>query len=212
VDAERLQVMHLTLTHFEGIRPRAMDPARRPLTFGTLAGLESTAKGARLMLDAIKLLGPGGHRVLVFGHLHPDYVDEARALPGVELRGTYAPETLDTILEEVDVGLMPSIWEEAYGYAGIEFLAKGIPVIANAIGGMVDFVRDGETGWLNRSHSAEELAAIMRAAIDRPERVAELNRRIVAGRDAIVKPIGRHADEVDALYRELAGNGYDRAA
>ena len=29
------------------------------------------------------------------------------------------------------------MWEEAYGYAGLEFLAKGIPVIANAIGGSV---------------------------------------------------------------------------
>jgi len=53
---------------------------------------------------------------------------------------------LDHILDEVDVGIMPSVREEAYGYAGMEFLAKGIPVISNAIGGLVDYTREGETG------------------------------------------------------------------
>ncbi len=68
---------------------------------------------------------------------------------------------LDSVLDDVDVGIVPSIWEEAYGFVGPEFLAKGIPVIANAIGGMPEYTRDGETGWLNRSCSALELARIM---------------------------------------------------
>ncbi len=106
------------------------------------------------------------------------------------------------VLDDVDVGIMPSVWEEAYGYAGVEFLAKGIPVIANAIGGMPDYTRDGETGWLNRSCSADELARIMHGVVERPEQVAELNAKLRAARDSIVKPLARHGDEMDALYGE----------
>jgi glycosyltransferase involved in cell wall biosynthesis len=73
------------------------------------------------------------------------------------------------------VGILPSIWDEAYGYAGLEFLAKGISVIANAIGGMVDYNREGETGRLNRSCSAAELAGIRGDLIAHPDQVAELN-------------------------------------
>jgi len=98
---------------------------------------------------------------------------------------------------------MPSIWEEAYGYAGVEFLAKGIPVLANAIGGMPDYVRDGQTGWLNRSCSAPELARIMSDLTERPEEVQAMSARVVAERGRIVKPMARHADEIDAVYRDV---------
>src|SRR3712207_4037119 len=98
---------------------------------------------------------------------------------------------------------MPSVWEEAYGYAGVEFLAKGIPVVANAIGGMTDYVRDGETGWLNRSLSAEELARIIAGVVERPEQVTALNARLRERRAEIVKPIAAHADEMDAIYAEV---------
>jgi glycosyltransferase involved in cell wall biosynthesis len=205
VDPSRLRTVHLTLAHIERLRPRRPRAEGR-LTFATLAGFESVAKGARLLLETMTLLSDqaaaGRFRLLVFGHVHGQFVEEARRVPGLEVRGPYAPGDLDTILDEVDVGIMSSIWEEAYGYAGVEFLAKGIPVIANAIGGMTDYTRDGETGWLNRSCSAAELARIMAGVIERPETVAELNAKLLADRDSIVKPLARHAEEMDAVYRE----------
>jgi glycosyltransferase involved in cell wall biosynthesis len=100
---------------------------------------------------------------------------------------------------------MPSVWEEAYGFAGMEFLAKGIPVVANAIGGMTDYVREGKTGWLNGSRSSEELAGIMAGIVERPQQVLDLNAAIRAARHEIVKPIAAHADEMDAVYGEVAG-------
>lgn len=98
---------------------------------------------------------------------------------------------------------MPSIWEEAYGYAAVEFLAKGIPVIANALGGMPEYTQPGVTGWLNRSCSARELADIMRGLIESLGKVAEMNASVLAQRGAIVKPMHRHGDEVEAMYAEV---------
>ena len=203
VDPARLRTLHLTLAHVERLRPR---PPRRaePLTFATLAALESETKGARVLLDAVRALGPGPYRVLVFGYVDPRFEAEARALPQLELRGAFRPDELDAILDEVDVGLLPSIWEEAYGYVGIELLAKGIPVVGNAIGGIVDYVRDGETGWLNRSCGAEELARIMGDLVAHPERVGQRSGAVLAARERIVKPMAAHADEMDVLYAEVA--------
>ncbi|MFL5913795.1 MAG: glycosyltransferase [Gaiellaceae bacterium] len=205
VDPARLITMQLTLAHIERLTPRR--PRRdAPLTFATLAGFESVPKGALVLREALSRLTDaateGRFRLLVFGTVDRRFEHEAARLPGVEVRGRYAPSQLDAMLDEVDVGILPSVWEEAYGYAGMELLAKGIPVIANAIGGMTDYTRDGETGWLNRSCSGEELARIMRGAIDHPEQVAELNQRLLANRDSIVKPLARHAEEMDSLYAE----------
>lgn len=206
VEPERLVTMQLTLGHIERLRPRIYSPAA-PVTFATLGGGESEAKGSRLLLDAARSLGPearaGRFRLLIFGHVSPAVREEAAGLDGVEVRPSFAPGGLDSLLDEVDVGIMPSIWEEAYGYAGIEFLAKGIPVIANAIGGMVDYVRDGETGWLNHSLSADGLAELMRRAIEQPGEIERMNSFLRENRDSIVKTLARHADEMDALYTEL---------
>ena len=206
VDPSRLRTIQLTLGHIEQLTPRRRVTGM-PVTFATLAGLESAAKGAHVLLEAMRLLdrqaGQESFRLLVFGHVDREFADVVKGVPGLEVRGRFVPGELDAMLDDVDVGLMPSVWEEAYGYAGVEFLAKGIPVIANAIGGMTDYTRDGETGWLNRSCSGAGLAQIMAGVIARPEQVTELNERLVGAHGTIVKTMSRHADEMDALYREL---------
>jgi glycosyltransferase involved in cell wall biosynthesis len=206
VERERLQVMQLTLSHIDRLTPRPPHDGAAPLTFATLGGGESPAKGARVLLDAWRALGDDpGARLLVFGHVPRAIADEAATLPGVEVRPRFAPAELDRLLDEVDVGLMPSVWEEAYGYAGVEFLAKGIPVIANAIGGMTDYVRDGETGWLNATCDAPGLTRLLRDAIARPEEVARLAASVRASRSSLVLSMPRHAAGLEVVYRELTG-------
>jgi glycosyltransferase involved in cell wall biosynthesis len=87
---------------------------------------------------------------------------------------------------------------------GLECLAKGLPVIVNARGGVLDYALPGRTGWVNRSCTGEELAAIMSAVIDDPGQVVELNRSIRAARDELVKPLARHVAELDELYAEVS--------
>lgn len=207
VDRARLHTAQLTLSHIERLNPRTIPDPPAAVTFATLGGGESAEKGARVLLDAVRLLANEAathrFRLLLCGHVAPAFAEEARATPGVELPGVFTPDRLDSMLDSVDVGLMPSVWEEAYGYAGVEFLAKGIPVIANAIGGMTDYVRDDETGWLNHGCDAPGLAAIMRDVIEHPQQIADLNEKLRTQRDSIVMPLSRHAGEMEAIYREL---------
>jgi len=206
VEKERLRTAQFTLGHIAGLRPRRLE-GTLPVTFATLGGGESVAKGSTVLLDAARALddlaGAGHFRLLLFGHVPPSIAEVGDQLRGVEVRGPYAPHQLDTMLDEVDVGIVPSVWEEAYGYAGMEFLAKGIPVLGNEIGGIVDYVRDGETGWLNHSCSAQGLAGIMRRVIEDPQQIATLNARIRAGRPSMVLPMSEHAAEMEVIYREV---------
>ena len=76
-------------------------------------------------------------------------------------------------------------------------------MIANAVSGIPEYVRDGETGWLNRSLSGAELAQLMAAAIDRPDEVERLRASLRGRRQEIVTPMSAHAEEVELLYTEL---------
>ena len=208
VDRVNISTIALTLTRIERLHPRRRK-GKVPVTFATVAGLSSHAKGSRLLVEAVRLLSdsvPAGRfRVMALGPVDPGVAAEVERLGEIEVGapGPFSDEQLDALLEEADVGIIPSIWEEAYGFVGPEFLAKGIPVLANAIGGMPEYTRSGETGWLNHSCSAAELARIMREIVARPEQVAQLSRRILAERDTLIKPMVRHGDEIEALYREL---------
>ena len=81
----------------------------------------------------------------------PDRVDaesEARRL-GVE-RDVHFLGKLDIVaplLAEADLFLLPS-QNESFGLSALEALASGVPVIGTRAGGLVEVVRDGETGVL----------------------------------------------------------------
>jgi glycosyltransferase involved in cell wall biosynthesis len=211
VPGESLRALPFTLSHIARLRPRAVGAPPRPITFATLNGCTSPTKGSALVAGALAALREAGlegaFRLRVLGKVDRAVRAELERFEGVELAGDYGREQLDELLDDVDVGIMPSLWEEALGYAGVEMVAKGIPLIANPLGGIVEYAREGETAWLNESCSAGGLAGHMAALIAEPERVVEMHRRLLGVRDQIVLPMARHADAIEDVYRELVPAG-----
>lgn len=67
---------------------------------------------------------------------------------------------------------------EGLGFSVIEALACGTPVVVSAVGGLVETVQDGVTGWTVSPGDAAALAGALRDALDRPEEAA---RRAMVG-------------------------------
>jgi glycosyltransferase involved in cell wall biosynthesis len=80
------------------------------------------------------------------------------------------------VLAGADLVVLPSR-HEPFGLIAIEALAFGVPVLANAVGGLAEIVRDGEFGALNplREGSFGLYAAMRALAADRP-RLAAMGR------------------------------------
>ena len=206
VDPDRLRTIQLTLGHIEHIRPKAIERVDGPVRFVTIAGFGNTMKGGDVLADALRRLEADGltqdDLVLhVYGYVEDKY--DLSALELVRREGYYAPDEMDAVLEPYHVGVMPSVWEEAYGYVGVELLAKGIPVLANARGGMTDYVRDGETGWLNRGADGAGLATLMAHIARNRDEIPALNARIRTRRSEIVKPFATHVAEMEDVYAGL---------
>jgi glycosyltransferase involved in cell wall biosynthesis len=208
VEGERLRTLHITQRHIAEIRPRRLDRVERPVRFATLTGCSSVQKGTGVIMDALEALHRQGFTERDFTLTIKGYVEtwaEERLprYPAASAEGVYGPEEMDGLLDRWHVGIVPSVWEEAYGFVGPEFLAKGLPVIGNRVGGITDYTRDGETGWVNRSLDGEGLAAIMADVIRRPEQIPALNERILARRSELVKSLPEHAAEIDAIYADV---------
>lgn len=206
VPPSRLVLQTLTLPHLERLRPGRGSEPGTPLTFITLGGCASPAKGSRVVAEAVSALerrSPSlDYRLVVMGHVEPE-IRDGLAGAGAVLQGLYTPADLDEHLDAADVGLLPSIWEETHGFVGIEMLAKGLPVIGSEVGGIPEYVRKGETGWLNRSATGTELAELMARAVESRDEVKRLRASVRALRSELVVPMDRHVAEVESLYDDV---------
>lgn len=106
-----------------------------------------------------------------------------------------------SLLRVADIAIQPSHFE-ALGLSAIEALASGVPVVASAVGGLLDFMVDGGNGRLCPPQNPAALAAAIRSVVDD----GELRRRLAAGARASV--LGDYDEEVvserfGALLRQL---------
>jgi glycosyltransferase involved in cell wall biosynthesis len=74
--------------------------------------------------------------------------------------------------------------EEGLGFSVLESLACGTPVVAAAVGGLRDTVRDGHTGWTYRAGDVQALVNALRSVLDNPE---EGRRRALKGRELVLR-------------------------
>lgn len=91
---------------------------------------------------------------------------------------------------------------EGQGSAFIEAMASGLPAIGTNVGGIPDFLRDGETGYLIEPESPQAVAAAVRRIIEQPietNRIAEGGKRLVEERFSWK----RVTEEMRVLFREI---------
>ena len=75
----------------------------------------------------------------------------------VTLLGSIANEDLPKYLTQADVFARPSL-SEGLGTAFLEAMAADLPVVGTARGGIVDFLKDKETGLVCEAENPDDLA------------------------------------------------------
>ena len=208
VQESRITTIHSTVGHISNIKPKNMTGISFPINIAVMNVLSSPAKGVHLIVDALHKLREAEltsqFRLIVLGYgVLDDVKNELTQFDNIVYKGAYDVNELNELLEEVQVGIVPSVWEEVYGYVGIEFLAKGIPVIGNRVGGIVDYTIDGFTGWVNRTNTAVELVQIITDVVRSPDKILQLNRSILLNYHQILKSMNIHFKEIDKVYNQL---------
>jgi glycosyltransferase involved in cell wall biosynthesis len=65
----------------------------------------------------------------------------------------------EVLLDAADICVVPSVWDEAFGLAALEAMARGKPVVATAVGGIPEVIQTGVTGLLVPPADEAQLAA-----------------------------------------------------
>ena len=82
----------------------------------------------------------------------------------VDFVGQISNEKIPQYLAQADIFVRPSL-SEGLGTAFLEAIAAGLPIIATPVGGIPDFLKDGETGLFCRVGDPEDIAEKIRMVL-----------------------------------------------
>jgi len=159
-------------------------------------------KGVDLLIEAFNRVPAEKAELNLFGSVpEPDFfqtvMEKVTKDHRVVYRGTYTPENIPEILAESDAVVVPSR-SESFSYTVREAFHAGVPVIAAAVGGIPEAVRDGENGLLFQPGNARDLAEKMHRVANHPELLHKFKKRIEP-----VMTINEYGDHLEQIYQEV---------
>jgi glycosyltransferase involved in cell wall biosynthesis len=143
--------------------------------------------------------------------MFPQYHSVAEKLT---ILGKVARAELAQLYHVADIAIVPSIYEP-FGYAAIEAMAAGVPVVATAVGGLPEIIQDQVTGLLVPVQTSstgptvvdvEKLTAAQLLLLKEAKLAKRLGR---AGQDHAINTFGlqQMVEKTYKVYQRYAGNG-----
>ncbi len=165
------------------------------LRFGFL-GRIIPIKGISLLIDAFNRIDPFKAVLNIYGKIPASlpFLKERGHKSSINFKGSYNYKNISSILSNIDILVVPSLWYENSPLVIHEaFLAK-IPVITSDLGGMAELVSNGKNGLLFEPGNVEDLANKMNVFIKDPDLIKKLSQ------ETYVRSIQEDVKEIKKLY------------
>lgn len=120
---------------------------------------------------------------------------------GISADVLFLGERRDTpeLLNAFDIYILPSL-SEGMNLTLLEAMGAGLPVVASRVGGNVEIVEDGNTGYLFPSGNVDALSELFGRLVSEPERRARMGQ---SGRERVLRQFDQRAmmQHYLSLYR-----------
>jgi glycosyltransferase involved in cell wall biosynthesis len=186
------------LKHYEGKSPSGK------LRFGYIGQIQAN-KGVHLLIQAFLKAGISENAQLdIYGDLTRNMVYAERLdylrhdNPAINFCGRFDREQIASVLANIDVLVVPSLWYENAPLVIQEGFATKTPVIATDLGGMSEVVHHDVNGLLFKRGDVEDLTSQIRRIYDDENLLNHLREGIPQ-----VKTIENEVSELELIYRDL---------
>ena len=211
-----LPIQHARIIHggtdierFKGVRKREYLPGHLKLLY---AGQLVRHKGVHTAIEAMEKL-VNNQRInqitlTLVGSGHPDYeaflrdlVERKRLHDFVTFHNPVSKDKMPAILQQFDVLIFPSIYEEPLARITQEAMASGLVVVGTTTGGTREILREGETGLTFAPEDANGLADQLARLITNPDLCSRLS---YAGRQTVLEKftLDRMVTEIEVYLAE----------
>ncbi len=163
-------VEHGTPTNSITVVPYGVDLDRfrpAPLEYGHLTrtgpirllfvGRINQRKGIKYLLEALRLLGPGGVHLTICGRVVDDLSLFKPFSGQVEIRPSVSEHELVRAYQQADLFVFPSV-AEGFGQVLLESLACGLPILSTTHTAAPDLITDGVEGFIVEPRRPDLLA------------------------------------------------------
>ncbi len=221
----RLPAEHVHVV-YNGVNESAFHPPSEPRPAGPKTRIVFYAgwlpeKGIYELLAAARLLESrrqdwelhyGGSAFSHYRRAESEEIDrrvreEAAGLSCVRLIGHIAHEDLPELLRSMDVGVVPSVYDDPFPLVPLEMMACGLPVVAFRAGGLKESVLDGETGFLVENRNVQALAEALERLIENASLRGQMGE---AARRRVEEYFTweRHVDQLLEIYERIIRRNY----
>jgi glycosyltransferase involved in cell wall biosynthesis len=169
-------------------------------------GRLSEEKGLFTLIDAVmkeetcrlKIVGDGP----LMNHL-TGYTDAHGGNKRVEFLRQKSREEVIDIMHKCSFLVIPSEWYEVSGQVIFEAFSCGKPVIGSRIGGIPEFIKEGETGLLFEPGNSDELSKKIKYLTDNHDKVREMGK---ACRTYVLQELNpeNHYQKLMEIYRNVS--------
>lgn len=176
---QRIHILHNSLYIPEDYEP-APPPEKGPV-IAMFHGSITPQKGLEYLIDALPQLKSLKMRLRIAGSGDPDYVDSLRRR--AQARGVM--EMIDwkktvtdaaTLINEVHIGVLPSIGEEPFGLSNTEYMAGGRPQVCTARGAQSEYLTDGRDAFIVSPGDTQGLADALKRLVNDADLRARMGR------------------------------------
>jgi len=162
------------------------------------------SKGIELIIDAIMELHHVDAELWIAGSGKSDYETTLRERAQSDRRIRFMGRVLPKdFYPNVDVIVVPSLWNEAFGLVIVEALAFGKPLIASHHGGIPEIIRDGDNGLLFNPMDTSSLVTKLKRVAYEPELLARLTARAIPSAQPFMN-IKSWVGAYTELYQKIA--------
>jgi glycosyltransferase involved in cell wall biosynthesis len=184
------------------LAPRTERPQRSgKLRVGYLGRLDPT-KGVELLIRAAAPLLKHGCELRIAGKGSDEYEQQLKKHASADIRFMGFART-EAFLSEVDVLVVPSLWNDPCPLVIIEAFAQGVPIIGSNRGGIPERVDEDKTGFVFAPEHPETLTALLERFISERDLVARMRVETLK-RSSELSP-QRMVDDYLAVYGKALG-------
>lgn len=193
---------------------RFQEPVPQPDRFrdvGTdyvlFVGRLAKSKGVGYLIDAFDGLRDQTKLVVVGDGEMLGILEEQAATRGlrenVHFTGWVDGDELTWLYQNCRLVVVPSIWAEVFGNVGLEAMAAAKPVVAFDVGGISEWLQDGETGFLVPVKDIGGLRGCIDKLLSDNQLALQMG---AAGRACFIENFSaeRQAPKLAALYQKVA--------
>jgi len=167
-------------------------------------GRIDVSKGVMQFIEAIKLMDSSTQATIVGTGPDLDKAKKFAEEKGVEVEfaGYMNYENLSGYYRETAAFVFPSIYPESFGIVGTEAGAFGCPTVGFDVGGVSEWLKDGQNGFLIKPYDVSDMAAKLDVLLKNREKLHSMGQ---AGRNLVAERFSPqvHVERLLSVFNDV---------